>query len=206
MGFFDDIEVEPEELPEPRANRSLATLRRDVLLPASLPWERVLARTPAVCTALRSVACWPAHLTLEIAVYSLQKPAYDTEFVPIPGGAFTARAATRPGCLRIAAVFADGRYATTVRGSGLSRPYTKGLSVDYPIFTPWGGGGGGGREHQSGTERWFFSQHLDLWPLPPPGPFTLVVDWLDKDIPETSHTWEAEAILEASRRAVRIWE
>lgn len=205
MSFFDDVGMEPDELPEPRANRSRAIPRRDIFLPASLPWERILVRASSLCIALRSATCWPEHLTLEIAVYSLRKPTYRGEFIPMPGGVFSNPAATRPGYLRIAAVFADGRYATNLRGSGLFRPYDKGFSASYPTLFPWGGGGGGGSDAQSGTERWFFSQHLDLWPLPPSGPFTLIVDWLDKGIPETSHTWEADAALEASRRAVRIW-
>lgn len=204
MGFFDDVEMEPDELPEPRVNRSVAIPRRHVFLPASLPWERILVRTPALCVALRSASCWPEHLTLEIAVYSTQKPTHSGEFLPIPGSLFN-YPKTRPAGLRVAAVFADGRYATNLRSSGLFRPYDKGLSETYPTFSPWGGGGGSS-DARSDHERWFFSQHLDLWPLPPSGPFKLIVDWPDKRIPETSHTWGADAVLAASRRAVRIWD
>jgi hypothetical protein len=44
------------------------------------------------------------------------------------------------------------------------------------------------------------------WPLPPPGPMTFVCEWPEHGIAVTEHTVDAALILEASTRALRLWD
>ena len=59
-------------------------------------------------------------------------------------------------------------------------------------------GGGGGAEDHWESSFW-------LWPLPPPGPLALVVEWPAKGIALTRHEVAAEPLLEAGSRSEPLW-
>ncbi|HVU76667.1 MAG TPA: hypothetical protein VHC67_03730 [Gaiellaceae bacterium] len=58
--------------------------------------------------------------------------------------------------------------------------------------------GGGG-----GTRRW--DVRFWVWPLPPEGPFTFVVEWPSQGVELTRHEIDAAPILEAAGRAYELW-
>lgn len=64
-----------------------------------------------------------------------------------------------------------------------------------PVLQPCGGGGG---SHQFAMRYWCF-------PLPPPGPMDLHLEWAHMEIPETKVTLDGDAVRVAAERAVTIW-
>ncbi len=74
------------------------------------------------------------------------------------------------------------------------RPYN-GSEPTEPILRP---GGGGGTSHYQALRWW-------AWPLPPPGPLEFISQWPTFGIGETRVRIDAQLILGAARRAVRLW-
>ena len=50
-----------------------------------------------------------------------------------------------------------------------------------------------------------WSRDIWLWPLPPPGPLRVVCTWPDRDIIETSTTFDAARLRTAATQAVPLW-
>jgi hypothetical protein len=59
-------------------------------------------------------------------------------------------------------------------------------------------GGGGGSDH--------FAMRFWCFPLPPPGPMHVYVEWADADIAETMVTLDATSIINAAPNAVTLWK
>jgi hypothetical protein len=59
-------------------------------------------------------------------------------------------------------------------------------------------GGAGGGDGEWDSDYW-------LWPLPPPGPLTFVVEWPSAQIELTKHEVDAALILEASALSEKLW-
>ncbi len=59
-------------------------------------------------------------------------------------------------------------------------------------------GGGGGTANRQVLRFW-------AWPLPPPGPLEFICQWPTFGIAETRVSIDAQLILDAARRSVRIW-
>jgi hypothetical protein len=83
--------------------------------------------------------------------------------------------------------FTDGRKATTLNFG----PPTDGR----PAITQRGGGGGGGR----------FDTGYWVWPLPPEGDLSLVLQWEDQGIPATRLHLDAAAICNAAAESEPLW-
>jgi hypothetical protein len=64
-----------------------------------------------------------------------------------------------------------------------------------PILRP---GGGGGTSHYQLVWWW-------AWPLPPPGTLEFICQWPTFGIGETRVSVDAQLILDAARRSVRLW-
>jgi hypothetical protein len=200
VGFFDTVFPEPATLPEPLEIRHHATAPRGAVVPASLPLERVLARSHDRCVALTSVQVWPVNLTLEISVFATRAPRERDEFMVFPGSIMRREVDPNTRGLRFAVLFADGRYATNLRDPGFPREAARGLSPEFPVLTPFGGGGTGGA---GGT--WHATQRLDLWPLPRTGSVTLILDWPAEGIAEIRHQLDGAAFAEAARWTIDVW-
>jgi hypothetical protein len=61
------------------------------------------------------------------------------------------------------------------------------------------------RAQPVGGTRFAVEHEVFLWPLPPAGPLKLVVQWTDRQIPETSTTLDGGAIRAAAKDAAEIW-
>ena len=85
-------------------------------------------------------------------------------------------------------LFSDGRKAVSGGPRGESEPAG-------PILRPHGGGG----TSHSQFLRWW------AWPLPPEGPLEFVCQWPMYGIAETRVGIDAQLILDAARRSVRLW-
>ena len=91
-----------------------------------------------------------------------------------------------PDFLRVGVIVADGRTATNLDDND--------PSADLVLAFHGGHGGPGGEE-----------QRLRMWPLPPPGPLALVVEWPAVGLAERRVELDAQAISEAAARVVPVW-
>jgi hypothetical protein len=64
-----------------------------------------------------------------------------------------------------------------------------------PILRSAGGGGTANRQ----IAQWW------AWPLPPPGPLEFICQWPTFGIAETRAIIDAQLIIDAARRSVRLW-
>jgi hypothetical protein len=93
--------------------------------------------------------------------------------------------------LRFGVQYADGSKATNVR----TPTFAGDDPPPAPSLWPVGGGGGG---HDYRHRFW-------LWPLPPRGPLTFVLEWRAAGVALTRHTVDSGPIVAAAERAVTLW-
>lgn len=95
--------------------------------------------------------------------------------------------------VRFGVLLADGNKATNFDNRlGFRDFFTE---PESPVLMPRGGGGS---EHTWSMRFW-------LWPLPPDGPLTFVIEWPQFQIPETQASIDAAEIRTAAERARPIW-
>ncbi len=85
-------------------------------------------------------------------------------------------------------LLSDGTRVVSGRAHGESEPTG-------PILQPRGGGG----TTHSQFFRWW------AWPLPPTGPLEFICQWPMYEIAETQASIDAQLILDAAQRSVRLW-
>jgi hypothetical protein len=189
MGFFD---TEPTS--DPRRDRPVqqqAVSGRSGppegwVLPTLLPWVRVLGQSDNVRVALVGVRCWPDGLSLDLHVLRRWAPP-----VPRPGLGFPPRD-NDDWAFRFGLRFSDGRIGIAPRRPGGPQPPP---AEDAVLLRQQSGGGG----------QYFRHYTFYLWPLPPIGRLTLVLDWPAERITETHTELDADPIRSAAARAVVVW-
>ena len=190
MSFFDSIPLPPAP-PEPVRRRRPVWMRSDVVIPGSVPAEVVLIHTGQVAVAIGSVRAYPNGF--EFTLHTRLRG--EDESGPGRGNPLE-RHGWRRGTrapdegLRLGVMYADGRRAAAP--SGHPRP-----GDDRGQLVVLQNGGGGSDRSWDGN----------LWvhPLPPEGPVTFVVSWLEQGVAETGVELDGAAIREAARRAVILW-
>ena len=122
---------------------------------------------------------------------------WDTVFDHRPGGGRPT--AVSADFLRIGVQFADGRRATNLIPEW-ERPWNRdGRTPPEPSLTEHGrGGSSGDRYLTQGRSLW-------LWPLPPPEPFDLVIEWPAFKIPVTRTSIDGAAIVAAAQGTEPAW-
>jgi hypothetical protein len=158
-------------------------------LPAVVPIEDCLTRSDHACVVIESVACWPDGITLMVAVVLREDPAEGESLPPVMRHPIHNEEVSETGLL-FGVVFPDGTAATNVDRLEHDRRLTSGLTLD-PGVT------------QAGKRS--LRQQVHLRPLPPEGPLTFVVRWLERGIEETLLPVDSGPLLTAARRARRIW-
>ncbi len=189
MSFFGDLPEPVDDLAEHEILRARPAeypgVPSDWVRPVALPWTRTLGQGTNVLLALDRVRCWPDGVSLDIDLFARRAIVDMRRMGGLWGHAHGARRA--PGELLLGVRYADGRRVTTVdespRGPGR-------LTI-----TPYGGSG----------SSFHFRHELYLSPLPPEGPVSIVVRWLDQDVPETVTDLDGAAIREAAADAVEVW-
>jgi hypothetical protein len=189
MGFFDNDEIEqPEPGPPDRlyapSGPGWTGSPEQYYLPAVLPWTRELARGENAVITLRGVLVWPDSCTLELVSF-LRRFSW--------GSVAGTRVAMVPQTFRFGVLFADGRRAT--HSGWRHQPLVPGRVGDGPVLQQRGGSGG--QFHQQ--------VGLQLWPLPPDGPLTLVVDWPEQGIAETRTELDGTELRAKAADAMEIW-
>jgi hypothetical protein len=107
-----------------------------------------------------------------------------------PGGPRDLAASRRS--FRFGLQFSDG---TKAAGSPGGRRADHDSEPAGPVLYPFAGGGG----PHSFVSRWW------TWPLPPAGPLEFVCEWPAFGIAESRTGIDAQLILDAARRSVRLW-
>jgi hypothetical protein len=152
-----------------------------------VPITVLLARTDDVALALEQVSAYPNGFTFNLAI--MRSPfRRDDQSQHMH---FWMRNAPRIGL-----EFADGSRVAGNHMSPLGEiaKDERGMPVE-PYLRTAGGGGGG---HHFAMRFW-------CYPLPPPGPITVYVEWSPVGIPETQTVINADPIREAAERAVVLW-
>jgi hypothetical protein len=185
MGFFDDLPaLEPEEPPrrhhpwEPPEEEFPGTVPIDPLL---------LGRTDQVAVAVTGISAYSAGA--EIFVTARIRPSAHHPEEHLPGGPRDLAASRRS--FHFGLQFSDGGK---VMGRPGHRP-DRGSEPNGPVLYPFAGGGA----PHSFFSRWW------MWPLPPAGPLEFVCEWSAFEVAESRVGIDAQLILDAARRSVRLW-
>ena len=125
-----------------------------------------------------------ACLARGYSVAAAQRPEH------LPGGPRDLAASRRS--FRFGLQFSDGGKAA---GSPGGRRPDHDSEPAGPVLYPFAGGGG----PHSFVSRWW------AWPLPPAGPLEFVCEWPAFGIAESRTGIDAQLILDAARRSVRLW-
>ncbi len=183
----------PPPPPEPEHVRQPAWIGPpDNEVGISVPQSALLARTDEVAVALLGLTAFSTGFQLQGTVRTRQQ--LDTLHE-----AFVMHRRTRhsaeldPELFRFGIEFADGRKATN-----LGHPFQREQQDEdpaQPVLMPRGSGGGG----KSWEMNWW------VWPLPPPGPLTLVYEWPAHGIELTRYELDAATVLEAASRVETLW-
>ena len=138
----------------------------------------LLARAEVVAVAVTAIWAFKAGFEFWVwAQFRHSAPALEEE--------------TDEQSLHIGLQFADGRKVANVG----RMPEPAGSEQAGLILSPRSMGGG---LRQSNRRYW-------VWPLPPAGPLAFVCEWSAFDIPETRTEVDAQLILDAAERSIRIW-
>lgn len=181
MGFFDDVLVADGRpgTPEIQTVRSARLGPPEGwVLPTVLPAVRMLGRSDNARVALVGLWCWPEGVSMDLQLMCRELRT------GTPGDHWA---------FRFGAQYAD-RRRVAVGDHPLDRRTTI-QSSDGLVLRPTIGGGGKFHRH------WSFY----LWPLPPKGRLTLVVDWPAEGIAETYTELDAGEIRSAAARAMVVW-
>jgi len=188
MGFFDDL---PAAAPAPPRRHH--------------PWEPpeaefpgiaaidslVLARTEQVAVAVTGLSAFSTGV--EIFLTAHIRPSAGQPEQHLKGGPGDLAASRHS--FRFGLQFSDGGKAAG--SAGARRPGGPGGDSEPtgPILYPFAGGGG----PHSFVSRWW------TWPLPPAGALEFVCEWQAFAIPESRTAIDAQLILDAAGRSVRLW-
>jgi hypothetical protein len=188
MGFFESIQHPPP--PEPARTRRPAWMRSDSVIPGLVPAEVVLVRTGQVAVAIGGVRAYPNGF--EFTVHARLRR--EDESAPARGDFFErhgGRIREPNEGLRLGVMFADGRRAAAPGGHPRPDDAEAGRLV---LFE----NGGGGSSRTWDGNFW-------VHPLPPEGPVTFVVSWLEHGVAEARAELDGAAIGAAARRALILW-
>lgn len=180
MGFFDEMEPAPPPPPSYRLPDWIGPPEN--VIPATVALDVVLARTSDVAVWVSDALVFPAGLSfcLNVKYKGPDRPRRDPPF-------FGPNEETP----RFGVELSDGRRVI----AGLRRGEPWLVRPERPILHPRSGGGGG---HHHRAELW-------LWPLPPAGDLTFVLEWPAQAIDETRVTVNADPIVAAAIRAEEMW-
>lgn len=167
-------------------------------LPRVVALELVVAPTEKVAVCVGRLAAYPTGFELElVTMTSADAEGWDPGLFGPQAMRLRERRSAREipeEMPRFGVQFADGSKATNTASAPGPPDFEN--EPTGPVLQPRGGGGGGGSWRQT----------MWVWPLPPAGPLTFVLEWPQAGIPLTRHEIDAQPILTAlawSRRQPR---
>ena len=194
MGFFPDEPAERAPVPPP-APRSIPPWMQPPTdeYPVRLPVREFIVRTPETVITVSHVDVHRAGVLIALDTV-VRRTGEAEERWQGSWGSVAGRG--RPGEPRMGLALGDG---TAVLAHSRGRP----PRLDEPpagwSLRPIGGSGGGdSTEYRTSFGLW-------LWPLPPAGALELVLEMLERGIPETRLTLDADAMLAAVPGVRPMW-
>ena len=185
MGFFDDLPV--REPAPPRRHHPWEPPEAE--LPGIVPIDTLLlARTDQVAVAVTGLSAYSAGI--EIFLTARIRPSTEHPREHLPGGPRDLAASRH--AFRFGLQFSGGGKAVGNPGGGRG---DHGSEPTGPVLYPFAGGGG----PHSYVSRWW------TWPLPPAGPLEFVCEWQPLGIAESRTRLDAQLILDAAGRSIRLW-
>jgi hypothetical protein len=162
-----------------------------------VPLRLVLARTANLAAAILGVTAYRSGFTFELAIRrraAVEEDSLDTHRALHWLGR---EASPPPEVLRLGVQFADGQRATNLDNWwDYLAPQDPGQAPPPgPVLLPHNGRGG---------ER-VWDQSYWVWPLPPAGPLSFVVQWPAQGVPLTRAGVEAVGIVQAAAQDERLW-
>jgi len=184
MAFFDDVPA-PEAAPLHRHHRWEPPQAE---FPGIVPIDTlVLGRTDEVAVAITGLSAFSAGIEIFLTARIRPSAAHPDEHAP--GGPRDLAASRRS--FRFGLQFADGGKVAGRTGGHPEHDSEPAGAVLYPFA-------GGGAPY-SFFSRWW------MWPLPPAGPLEFVCEWPAFGIAESRAGIDAQLILDAAARSVRLW-
>ena len=186
MGFFYEL---PAVEPEPQ-HQHHPWDPPDADFPGIVPIDTslLLGRTEQVAVAITGLSAYPYGFEISVTGRARSvAPGNGAPDVPVDLGA--ARRSFRLGLQ-----LSDGTKVIASRG-GSRRDHDEDSEPTEPILRPFMLGGG----PHSFLSRWW------AWPLPPKGTLDFVCEWTTLGIPETRASIDAQLILDAADRSIRLW-
>jgi hypothetical protein len=155
-------------------------------IPAIVPIDTLqFAQSGQAAIAITGIAAYSQGIEIFVAQrIRPDAPGFDED----PSLVALTHPQTEPQSFKISLRLADGSEVISARSGGDAKPAG-------PILRPRGGGGSA----HSVLMRWW------AWPLPPKGPLEFACRWPLYGIAETRIAIDAQLILDAAQRSIRLW-
>jgi hypothetical protein len=197
-GVMSDFFPDPPDAPEGQEDDEPQPVwlnPPDDMLPGIVPVELILGRSDQAVVMLAGMRAFTTGVAMTLLVRTrtrmrrldLGDEVFDGPYRHDQDDAW------RRDRLRWGFEFADGRRATSV--DPWPDPVDAQRTPERPVLS---GGGGGGGARAVDRDYW-------LWPLPPPGALTVVLQWPQLGIEQTTSRIDADQIVAAATRAQPIW-
>jgi hypothetical protein len=198
MGFFDLPEREPDddESDNDDEEDGIEGLRPAAWIAGVVPMELVIARSDQAAVVVSRVSAYPDGFELTVSSYlhrSVKRTRRRRVHHPMMWHDMGEPGEPLPDeLLRFGLEWPDGGRVTNLDPWGHSWP-----DATEPAH---------GLESRSGRgSADEYSQEYWAWPLPGPGPLSLVVEWPAFDIVETATSMDGSLLIEAAARAKPVW-
>jgi hypothetical protein len=194
----ENQEVEVAEEAQPSAAGRL-TQTQDNVIPASWPFTALLARTDDVALGVVGGDLYREFFEFRlILLHRITRPRDDFDHGRAMSmlGSLGAGSVLEPDqILRFGLRFSDGRVWTNLDAADLHEWPPVRTDPDAIQLVPTSGTGG--------ERRW--EQTLQLGPLPPDGPITLICEWPAYGISETSVSIDMTGLRAAAEQVTELW-
>jgi hypothetical protein len=188
VSFFEPPPEPPERRPPHRPPPWFAAPENE--LGVSVPVRLLLARTDEFALGLADIVAYSTGFSLRLALRLHPKSELEPRVLMPQLHGFGPRSGDDQ--LRFGVEFSDGRKATNL---GSRRPPHE--EEPEIALVPSGGGGGGGKSFNVGY--W-------VYPLPSPGPVIVAAEWPARNVRETRHELDGDAIIEAGAGSEQLWD
>lgn len=163
-----------------------------------VPLSLVVGRSESALVAVKHATAYSTGVTFEFLAAARGLQERDTHRLFHEQHVFGGDEGPPDGFLRIGVELADGsRVSNMGRDRRLWRPDHQ---PEGPVFMQHGGGGG-----SAGAGRVTMSPGYWLWPLPPPGPLRVFVEWPALDVSLSSAELDTDLLLETAARSRPLW-
>jgi hypothetical protein len=189
MSFFELPPPPPEPPEEHRQPAWIGPPENE--LGVAVPVRRVLFRTGDLAIGLVGLVAYSNGIELQVVMRRRLAPTEPDPMHLHMRARHVRSGELAPEVFRFGVEYPDGRKATNL---GFPFP-PRDEEPGGPVLMERGGGGGG--------RSWNFGYWL--WPLPPPGPLRVVVEWPAEGVPLTNVEIDGAALTAAAGDADVLW-